>query len=117
MGTIKTAILLDWMRLFVVKGTRPAFWWTCQFIMWATILYYFSVIIVSALSCTPHEKIWNPTLQGTCVNTKALFVTNAVLNLASDIVILLLPQRVIWRLKLSTKKKIGISVVFAVGVM
>lgn len=117
MGTVKTAILLEWVRLFVPHGTRPPFWWMCRIVMWVNILYYISVIIVSTVSCSPHEKIWDPTLPGTCLNIKAFFVSNATLNLASDIIILALPQRSIWSLNMSRDKKIGVSLVFAVGVM
>ncbi|KAI0907331.1 hypothetical protein F4823DRAFT_23180 [Ustulina deusta] len=117
MGTVKTAILLEWVRLFVPHGTRPPFWWMCRIVMWVNILYYISVIIVSTVSCSPHEKIWDPTLPGTCLNIKAFFVSNATLNLASDIIILALPQRSIWSLNMSRDKKIGVSLVFAVGVI
>ncbi|KAI1152600.1 hypothetical protein F4825DRAFT_305033 [Nemania diffusa] len=117
MGSVKTAILLEWMRIFVPPGTRTTFWWACQVVMWINILYYTSVVIFSAISCSPHEKIWHPTLPGKCFNTKAFFITNATLNLASDLFILALPQRVIWTLKMSRQKKIGASVVFAVGIV
>ncbi|KAF2967361.1 hypothetical protein GQX73_g6197 [Xylaria multiplex] len=115
-GTVKTAILLDWTRTFVPRG-RTSFWWTCQIVMWANIVYYIVVTITSAISCSPREKIWHPTTPGTCFNTRVFFVTNASLNLASDILILALPHRVIWNLKMSTQKKIGVSLVFAVGVI
>ncbi|KAI1428898.1 hypothetical protein F5Y12DRAFT_639887 [Xylaria sp. FL1777] len=117
MGTVKTAILLEWAHLFVPPGTRTTFWWTCQIVMWVNILYYISSIVVSAISCFPHEKIWHPTLPGTCFNTKAFIISNATLNLVSDIIILALPQRLIWNLKMSRQKKIGVSLVFAVGVI
>lgn len=117
MGSVKTAILLEWTRTFVPPGTRTTFWWTCQIAMWVNMLYYTTVVVLSAISCVPHEKIWHPTIPGTCFNTKAFFISNATLNLVSDIIILVLPQRVIWTLKMSTQKKIGVSVVFAVGLM
>jgi hypothetical protein len=85
--------------------------------MWVNILYYIAVVVVSALSCFPHEKIWNPSLPGKCANTKAFFITNASLNLTSDIIILVLPHRLIWSLQMSKRKKIGVSLAFAVGIV
>lgn len=119
MGSMKTAILLEWTRIFVPPGktTKNSFYWTCQVVMWVNILYYAAVITAWALSCSPHAKIWTPSLPGKCFNTKAFFVTNASLNLASDIVILALPQSSIWGLQMSRRKKIGVSLVFAIGVM
>ncbi|KAI1817062.1 hypothetical protein GGS20DRAFT_582759 [Poronia punctata] len=116
-GLVKVAILIEWSRLFVPRGTKNGFYWTCQGIMWVNITYYTAGIIISGLSCMPHEKIWNSSLPGRCFNTKAFFVSNASLNLASDIIILALPQKIIWNLHLSKKKKIGVSLVFAVGII
>ncbi|KAI3317471.1 hypothetical protein HD806DRAFT_514695 [Xylariaceae sp. AK1471] len=116
-GSVKTAVLLEWTRIFVPPGTRNGFYWTCQIVMWVNILYYIAVVTVSGISCFPHEKIWNMNLPGKCFNTKAFFITNAVLNLTSDIIILALPQKIIWGLKMSKQKKIGVSLVFAVGVV
>ncbi|KAI1126629.1 hypothetical protein F5Y10DRAFT_244481 [Nemania abortiva] len=116
-GSIKAAILLEWTRIFVPAGTRNSFWWTCQVVMWVNILYYTIVVTISAISCFPHEKIWHPNLPGRCFNTKAFFVSNAVLNLTSDIIILALPHRIIWTLQMSRQKKMGASVVFGVGIV
>ncbi|KAI8626401.1 hypothetical protein F5Y19DRAFT_488236 [Xylariaceae sp. FL1651] len=116
-GSVKTAILLEWTRLFVPPGTRNTFYWTCQIVMWVNVLYYIAVIIVSGISCFPHEKIWNMSVPGKCFNTRAFFISNAALNLASDIIILVLPQKIIWSLKMSREKKVGVSLVFAVGVI
>lgn len=117
MGSVKTAILLEWIRTFVPPGTRTTFWWTCQITMWANMLYYTIVVIFSAISCVPHKKIGHPTMPGTCFNTKVFFISNATVNWVSDVFILVLPQRVIWTLKMTRQKKIGVSAVFAIGLM
>ncbi|KAI1298347.1 hypothetical protein F5Y03DRAFT_386660 [Xylaria venustula] len=117
MGTLKTAILRECIRLFVPRGTKNSFYWACIIVMCLNILYYMASILASALSCSPHEKIWNKSLPGTCVNSKVIFVSSASINLVSDICILILPQRIIWRLHTSKQKKIAVSSVFAIGVI
>ncbi|KAI0969455.1 hypothetical protein F4678DRAFT_438740 [Xylaria arbuscula] len=117
MGTLKTAILREWIRMFVPRGTKNSFYWACIIVMCLNILYYTASILASALSCSPHEKIWNKSLPGTCVNSKVIFVSSASINLVSDICILILPQRIIWRLHTSRQKKIAVSSVFAIGVI
>ncbi|KAI0535258.1 hypothetical protein GGR58DRAFT_479729 [Xylaria digitata] len=117
MGTLKTAILREWIRLFVPRGTKNNFYWACIVVMCLNILYYIASILASALSCSPHEKIWNKSLPGTCVNNKVIFVSSASINLVSDLCILILPQRIIWRLHTSKQKKIAVSSVFAIGVI
>lgn len=54
---------------------------------------------------------------GSCIDVKFLYIPAAVINLVSNIIILVLPQRVIWGLQTSSKNKIGISLIFAIGIL
>ncbi|KAI8630115.1 hypothetical protein F5Y19DRAFT_428721 [Xylariaceae sp. FL1651] len=111
---VKVAILVEWMRIFAPR-TRNAFFWLCQVVLWLNVVYYIAATVVESMQCTPRELIWDPTVEGTCLNTKAVEVTSASVNVVSDIVILIAPQFVIWRLQLSTAKKFGVASIFAVG--
>ncbi|KAF2966245.1 hypothetical protein GQX73_g7356 [Xylaria multiplex] len=113
----KAAILLEWLHIFVPGGTRNAFFWACHILLWVNVLFYFSIIIVANLVCFPFALIWDKTLEGTCIDGKVIEVTSAVLNLTSDVIILVLPQRVIWNLQMKMQKKIGFSVIFAIGIL
>lgn len=117
MGTLKTAILREWIRLFVPRGTKTRFYWACVIFICLNILYYTASILASALSCSPHEKIWNKSLPGKCVDNKVIFVSSAAINVVSDLAILILPQKIIWSLHTTKRKKIAVSSVFAIGVM
>jgi hypothetical protein len=44
-------------------------------------------------------------------------IVSAIVNFASDTIILVLPQKVIWGLNMSFKKKIGVVALFATGVL
>jgi hypothetical protein len=114
---IKVAIVMEWMRIFC-PHVRNYFYWTCQVIMWLNIVYYTCAMIIEAAQCIPQEKIWDPTvLEGSCLDTKKAVLTTASVNVVSDLVIFLAPQRVIWSLQLTTRKKIGVAVVFSVGLL
>ncbi|CAI6083899.1 unnamed protein product [Clonostachys chloroleuca] len=115
MGCLKVAILLEWTRIFSPKGTRGWFWYSCWALLIVNALFYTGGLIAGNLSCIPHQKIWNQTLKGHCINRKALDTATAAINIVSGLFILALPQKVIWSLKLSTAKKIGVSSVFAIG--
>jgi hypothetical protein len=117
MGLLKVAILLEWARLFVPPGRRNSFYWTCRITMVINIAYYTAGIVASALTCAPLEKTWDTSLSGQCLNTASFFISNASLNLVSDIIVLALPHKVIWNLRMSRRKKIGVSLVFAIGIM
>ena len=109
---------MDWARVFVPTGTRNTFYWTCWLLLWVNVLYYTAIVITSNLACTPREKIWDPTVPGgKCINLKTSLVVSSSTNVVYDILILLLPQQIIWHLQMLLKRKIGISLIFVVGIV
>ncbi|KAI0446150.1 hypothetical protein F4803DRAFT_504690 [Xylaria telfairii] len=117
MATIKAAILLQWIRLFVPRGRRTTLFWTCC--ATASVNFVASVIqmFLVAFACTPREKYWNPLVEGTCLDANATAFAAPIINLGFDIIILLLPQKVIWNLHLPLKKKLGVATIFALGLL
>ncbi|KAI1412961.1 hypothetical protein F5Y13DRAFT_162195 [Hypoxylon sp. FL1857] len=113
---LKAAILLEWMHIFA-SHTRNLFFWTCQFLLWIHILFNFSIIVAFNAKCKPYEKNWNSLLPGTCVDYKPIDVASAIFNLVADVLIFILPQKVIWSLRMSLNRKIGLSIVFTMGVL
>ncbi|KAI1081303.1 hypothetical protein F5B20DRAFT_579172 [Whalleya microplaca] len=115
-GLLKVAILLDWIRIFVPVGTRNAFFWTCHVVMWVNILWHIAAVITVNLACFPYNAIWELTIPGKCIDKKTLDVTAAIMAMVTDVTILLLPHRVIWKLHMNTKKKLGVSAIFGLGI-
>lgn len=93
------------------------FEWVCHAVLWCNLLFYLSTIVAGNLICVPFQRIWDKTVPGVCFNGRRLNMTIAVYNLASDICILVLPQRVIWRLNMSLKRKLGLGLTFAIGLL
>lgn len=85
--------------------------------MVANIGLYTSAIIVVFAGCQPLQLFWNFWVPGHCIDRKARDIANAAFNVVMDIIILLLPQPVIWKLHMTKTRKIGICVVFSVGVL
>ncbi|KAK7754815.1 hypothetical protein SLS62_003129 [Diatrype stigma] len=118
MMTIKPLILLEWIHLFASAGPRTAFNWTCYILGAANILMYFIAIMIDATSCHPREYWWDRTIEGGhCIDTKKLPIATGTINAIIDLFILLLPQGIIWRLNINKQKRVGVSLVFAVGVI
>ncbi|CAH0052189.1 unnamed protein product [Clonostachys solani] len=114
----KSAIILEWTRIFVPRGTRNKFFWFSRAMLVFNIVAYVVLIIFSLISCVPIQKRWKPWAEGKCFwSAKSLDVTTAWVNLFIDVFILVLPQRIIWTLQLNTGRKIGISVIFSVGLI
>ncbi|KAL1953357.1 hypothetical protein VTO42DRAFT_2978 [Malbranchea cinnamomea] len=116
---MKTAILLDWLYLFAPQGKRvqSPFWWGCVSIITLQIVWGIACVILLNVQCTPHEAIWKFYLPRKCYNLVPVQLTSGGVQLLSDVVMLLLPQRVIWTLKLSWRKKLGVSLCFSLGIL
>lgn len=113
----KASILLEWCRLFVPFPTRNTFYWICHGMILANTMLYVAGVVATHLACTPREKIWHRWIPGNCTNESAIALCIASFNVVLNILILLLPHRVIWRLRLSNRQKTGISLIFSMGIV
>ncbi|KAF7538393.1 hypothetical protein G7054_g2969 [Neopestalotiopsis clavispora] len=114
---LKNAILLEWARIFVPTGTRNYFWWIAHLVSVFNALFFVAMFFTWTFSCSPVEKFWKPWIPGTQVKMDQLDLVMSGVNLATDLVILYLPHQVIWKLKLPTQKRLGVSFIFATGVI
>ncbi|KAI0119052.1 hypothetical protein F4814DRAFT_458443 [Daldinia grandis] len=118
MMIMKASILKDWCRIFVPYGVRNAFFYTCHIVMAFNIAFYAAIIIVENLSSLPRKRIWDKTVPGTShVDTKIIAIAAASINVVIDVITLILPHRIIWRLQMPMKQKIGVSLVFTIGIL
>ncbi|KAK7979681.1 hypothetical protein PG989_012138 [Apiospora arundinis] len=106
-------------HIFFPEGShhpqRRMFLWCARILMCLNILLYGSGIVAELLACIPLSAIWEPWVTGKCINKKALDISTAYFNFAMDIFILLMPQPIIWKLQMTPKKKIGVTMVCAIG--
>jgi len=118
---LKVAILLDWKQLFRPTGVRDLVWWSIQGLIWSNVVFYTVGEFAEIFQCFPAEKIWNvlyPIDEGSCAVDISIHTAAAVMiNLLSDLAILALPNWVIWRMKLSLRRKVGVSLLFTVGLL
>ncbi|KAJ2994421.1 hypothetical protein NUW58_g1562 [Xylaria curta] len=114
---LKAAILLEWVHIFVPRGTRNVFFWTSYIILATSTVYYVVSLLVLNLSCTPRERYWDMSIPGTCLNISLNNEVTAIFNLFFDVVILVLPHMIIWSLNMRTALKLGVSVIFIIGLL
>ncbi|KAB5531373.1 hypothetical protein GE09DRAFT_1252038 [Coniochaeta sp. 2T2.1] len=115
---LKTAILLDWCRIFVATDRyKSFFWWGCMFTVGVQVTWGFACIILLNTQCVPHSAIWNFYLPSKCYDLNKVMLTSACVQVFTDWSMVLLPQRTIWRLQMNWQNKVGISVIFGVGLL
>lgn len=111
--SVKLSILLLFQRLFpfrkfIVKlritGAVCLTWWIV-------------VIAIQIFSCKPLYGFWDRSVRSTCANRKPFYVGFAVPNIITDIIILALPVRMIWRLQTSPGQKAGLFLTFLTGTL
>jgi hypothetical protein len=108
----KASILLYYLRFPSSRAFRLA----TYLVILASVGYTASGALAWAYSCSPIEKSWNGGMDGTCINTSAALLARSVLNVVTDLAILLLPVWLLWPLRLwSVWHKLSVLVVLAAG--
>lgn len=77
--------------------------------------YYLAVLVVKIMICNPIARFWDTSIDGTCLDQKSIILADAVISVASDFVILILPLLLTIDLQMSTKKKIRVAAVLGAG--
>ena len=109
----KVSILLQYLRFFVTKTARRA----CWAVMAIVGSYGLVALFGTCFMCVPVSYFWNKTISGHCMNAMAFWFTNAAMNIATDLTILILPMPVLYNLNLPTKQKRLLMGVFAFGIL
>ncbi|CAI7633259.1 unnamed protein product [Penicillium glandicola] len=108
-------------RMFAPRGRRSEgyFWWGCVVVIFIQIASGTGIVISLNMQCIPHSAIWDITILATskCFDLYKLQVASASIQLISDVAILLLPQQVIWSLKMTWRKRMGVSIIFGLGLL
>lgn len=107
----KVSILLLYLRIFVQKYFR-----ICCYSLLAIILAYMVATSASSIwQCTPIPRAWDKSIPGTCISLTMNWYANAGFSIATDILIILLPQHVLWKSKLPINQKRALMAIFALG--
>lgn len=77
------------------------------------------ITILLNVQCIPHEAIWDVTkvANAKCFPLPILQKVSASIHFVTDVIMVLLPQRVVWSLTLSMQKKVGLAFVFSLGML
>ncbi|OJJ53558.1 hypothetical protein ASPSYDRAFT_532721 [Aspergillus sydowii CBS 593.65] len=111
----KLAILFFYLRIFTTRTFKRV---TYGLIALCSA-YSVAVVFQSAFNCTPASYYWtrfDGVSEGTCLSYAA-FKVMPPLNIALDVVVMLLPLPLLLRLNLPRAKKIRVISMFSVGIL
>lgn len=110
----KISILLLFHRIFAIS--RP-FRRQIYVVQGIVVAFWFSATLADCLDCIPLEWNW---LNGNadprhCINYNIFWMATGILESVIDLIILVLPFRMIFKLHMDRSKKFGLAGVFLLG--
>ncbi|MCJ1264517.1 hypothetical protein MMC22_004389 [Lobaria immixta] len=110
-GLVKLGILLFYLRIFAVRQHRVA-----TFIMMGVAMCWMLAAILGAFfQCRPLSYAWNKLQEGNCDERVRFWVAIGISHIVTDVLILLLPVHMVWKLQVPSATKIGLFALFGLG--
>lgn len=109
----KTTILLLMARVFAVevrvsKGIR--------IFVWVLLVAYIPIELLRIFTCYPIQTYWDPSVKNAhCLNQRKVFFCSLSLSILTDLIILLVPIPLTWRLQMPIRKKVKIVLLLGAG--
>lgn len=113
MNLTKLSILALYLRVFPNNWFRLVVRW----FFGALVVFAMFSIGATILQCQPIARNWNRELPGRCFALVKFWYFNAAVSIFSDLFILLLPMPLIVALQLPRGQKLGLVMIFGLGVL
>lgn len=113
---LKLSMIFFYLRIFPTKGVRKSLWATVTF----TVFFGLVFVFVTIFQCQPISYFWTKwdhTSSGKCFDINAITWSSASINIALDVWILGIPLSQLKKMNLDWRKKIGVGMMFSVGIL
>ena len=101
----KASIVLLYQRIFILdKSPKAGIWWAFWFVFWWNLLYTVALILVFTTECV--GKADRVAKGEECLDQSAIIMSATVINVVTDLMILVIPMVVIWGLRMNKKPKL-----------
>lgn len=109
----KTSILLLYGQLF-----RDSYMsWASRATACVVLLWAVETVLASLLICRPIPENWTHVPGGHCGDQVTVYYVNGLVNLATDMTVILLPLPHLYRLRLPKQTKATLSIVLSLGLL
>lgn len=99
------------MALFSTQATK--FRTACNLVSLISFLWSLGETLMNFLIYRPFAYNWDTSINGTCGNSTAGYLTVTAFNFVIDLAIMLLPACIIWHLHMPTARRVGILIMFS----
>lgn len=92
--------------------------WTLLAIMSFMTAATVAVIVVEFISCIPLKKLWTPQIKGHCIAQSNVYVIAYIqsgFNIITDLCLTISPIVILWKVRISTRRKVLICGLMSLG--
>lgn len=108
----KISILLLYVSIFPVTWVIRVVWATIAVI----VAWTAGTILVGCLICRPFAYNWDQSIPGgSCGDQVTSFTVTGVINLVTDVIVLITPMPLLYKLQMARYKKVTLIAVFGLG--
>lgn len=112
-GLIKTSMCLLYLGIFPMRSFQISVYIAIAICNAFALM----VILSTTFICIPVKMSFDPTVQGHCGNRNALWLIIGILNILTDLLVVILPIPVVWGLQIPQKKRIALVGIFSLGLL
>lgn len=114
----KISAMLLYVRIFGLRSNLSRAYRMCWKVVFGLIVAWFVTFFIFGIAqCIPISKNWDPTIPGHCVveGLLPLLLPSVVSDAVIDVLVLVLPMPLLWRLQMDWSKKVGATIGFVLG--
>ncbi|RSL86735.1 hypothetical protein CEP51_002626 [Fusarium floridanum] len=109
----KTTILLLMARVFAVERRVSK---GIKIFIGCLLLGYIPIEFLRIFTCFPIRTYWDPSVKNAhCLNQRKIFFSSLSLSIVTDLIILIVPIPLTWKLRMPLRKKIKIVLLLGAG--
>ncbi|KAL6709022.1 hypothetical protein ACN47E_002149 [Coniothyrium glycines] len=114
--TSTTFIRISAILLFIRIFPLARFITLCWFVLALNLAYAIATYFAGFLMCQPITYTWDASrLGGHCGNWRTFYLWHGTQNLVLDLIVVIMPMPLLWRLQLPSYKKVTLTIIFALG--
>lgn len=114
LGLIKASVLCFLLRL---GGQKRWIRWSIYILNTVNITLMIAVLLLCIFPCSPIHYWWDKTIEGYCYPANVRYMITGAITVLTDLLVLLIPIKIIAGLQMSRRLKIGLGCILCVGTM